>query len=87
MGMIKADDVFSALASFALNANEVLRIDVIAIVRRIGARVAAARDARDCLRAIVVEVAEEDSATLVGIGFLPVLAKRVIVGLGNFYHV
>ena len=42
VGVIEADDVFAALASFPLDANQFLGIDVVAIVGGVGAGVAAA---------------------------------------------
>ena len=35
MRMIEADDIFSALAAFALDGDQFLRIDVVAVVRRV----------------------------------------------------
>jgi len=40
--VVEADDVFSALASLALDADEFFRIDVVAVVRRVVASVAGA---------------------------------------------
>lgn len=47
MGVIEADDVLVPLARLALDANELLGIDVIAVLGRIGAGVAAASGRRD----------------------------------------
>ena len=43
MGVIEADNVLTALAPFALDADQLARIDVVAVVRRVGAGVAATR--------------------------------------------
>jgi len=86
VGVIEADDVLAALAPFALNADEFLRIDVVAVVRRVVARVAAACDPRNRLRSIIVEAPKQHTATLVGIGLLAVLTNRKVVGLRELKH-
>jgi len=59
MGVIETDDVLASLAAFALNADEFPGIDLVAVMWRVRARVAAAGDARDSLcdglGAVVVE--------------------------------
>jgi hypothetical protein len=84
--VVKADNIFPALASLALNADELLRIDVIAVVRRVIASVAGPRDASHGLGAIVGELAEQHTATLMGIGFFAVLAERIVHVSGNSEH-
>src|SRR5208282_853609 len=90
MGMVEADDFLAAVAAFKLNADEFFGIDAVAVVRRVGAGVAAAGDAGDGLgsgmRSGVVEVAEQDAAAFVGIGFFSVSTKGGVGGLGNFQH-
>src|SRR5208282_6244855 len=86
MRVIETDDILAALAAFALNADEFPGIDVIAVVWRILARVAAACDARDALRALVFELPEQHAAALVGIGFFSVLTKGEVVGLRELEH-
>ena len=44
MGMIEADNLFIALAAFALNANQFFRIDAVTVLRRISAGISGARD-------------------------------------------
>ena len=44
MRVVEADDVFAALPAFALDADQFARIDVIAVLRRIGSSIAAAGD-------------------------------------------
>ena len=84
MGMVEADNVFAALAAFALNANQFFGIDVVAIMWRIVASVAAARDRRDGFRAILLEPAKKHPAALVRIGFFSMLAQSKVSGLGKF---
>src|SRR5712692_8293231 len=84
--MVEADDVFSALTPFALDTNQFLWIDVIAIVRRVIARIAGAGDAGYSLRAIVRKLAEQDSAAFIGVGFFAMLAERSVDGAGNREH-
>ena len=87
MGVVEADDVFSALAAFALNAHQFLGIDVVAIVSRVGARVAAAGRARDDAAAILFEATKENAAAFVRISLFAVAAKGVVVCAGEFQHV
>jgi hypothetical protein len=84
--MVKADDIFVARAPLALNANQFFGVDVVAIVWRIVARVAAASDVQDGFCSIVFELAEQHAAALVGIGFFPVLAQGEVSGLGKSQH-
>src|SRR6266481_7624282 len=49
MGVIEADDVLAVLAAFALNADELSGIDLVAVLWRVLARVTAARYARNGL--------------------------------------
>src|ERR1700693_2266443 len=86
MGVIEAADVLAALAAFALNADEFPGIVLVAVMWRVFARVAAACNPRDGLRAVVVEVAEQHAAALVGIRFLSVLTKGEGVRLGELEH-
>src|ERR1700686_2980363 len=44
MGVIEANNIFTAFASLALNADQLLRVDVISIVWRVCSRVSAASD-------------------------------------------
>src|ERR1700687_589039 len=90
MGVIEADDIIAALAAFALDANEFPGIDLVAVVGRVIARVAAAGNARDGLYngtgAVVVEMPEQHAAALVGIGFLSVLTEGEVGELGELEH-
>src|SRR5579864_2337299 len=80
MGVIEADDVLVALARLALDANEFLGINVIAVLGRIGAGVAAAGGRRDRAN-IAIHLAEEDPATFMRISFLAVATDfRVVLG-------
>ena len=83
-GMVEADDVFAALAAFALDADEFFRVDVVAVVGRIGAGVAGTSDGGDGADAVVVHATEEDAAALVGVGFFAVLAEGLVVAVGDF---
>jgi hypothetical protein len=79
MGVVEADDIFSALAAFALDAHQFLGIDVVAIVSGIGARVAAAGSARDDAAAVLFEATKENAAAFVRISLFAVAAKGVVV--------
>jgi hypothetical protein len=86
MGVIEADDLLAALAAVALNVDEFPGIDTVAIVKRVRSRVAAAGNARNGPRAVVFEVSQQNPTAFVGIGFLPVLTKGDVGGLGHFQH-
>lgn len=81
--MVKTDDVLFALAAFPLNAHQFFRIDVVAVLRRINAGIPSAGERRYHARAVVVEAPQQYAAALVRIGFLAVLAKRVVMGLAD----
>src|SRR5260370_14870674 len=86
MGMVETDDVLAALAAFALDADQFFGIDVVAVLRRVGARVASAGDRCDDAGAVVGHSSEQHSAAFVGIGFFAVLAEGGVVGLGDAEH-
>src|SRR5262249_3611418 len=86
MRMVEADDVFFALAGFALDAHQFFGVDVVAVLRRVGSRVARAGDGSNNSRAIIFEAPEEHAAALVRIGLLAMLAKRVVMGLAKAKH-
>lgn len=72
--MVKADNIFSAATAFALNAHELPRVDVIAIVGGIRARVAAAGCRGDEACSIFLEAAEQNATALVRICLFAVSA-------------
>ncbi len=73
MGMVEADDVFFAGASFALNVNQFFWINVVPVLRGVGAGIAASGHGRYSAN-FAIHLAEEHSAALVRIGFLAVLS-------------
>jgi len=73
--VVEADNVSPRLASFPLNADKLLRIDVIAIVRRIIAVLPAGRGELWSWRPSVGKLAKEHTTAFIGIGFLSVPAK------------
>src|SRR6266496_4158271 len=86
MGMVEADDIFFALTAFPLNADQFLGIDVVTVLRRVGARVAGAGDGSDDAGAVILHVPEQHAAALVRIRLLAVLAKSVVMGLAKAKH-
>src|SRR5262245_19319037 len=84
--MVEADDVLFALAAFALDANQLLGIDVVAVLRRVAARVAGAGERGHNAGAVVVHAAEQNAAALVRISLLAVLAEGVVVRLAKAKH-
>ncbi len=81
VGVIEADDVFSALAAFALNFYQLFGIDVVTVVGGVSAGVAGPGYGCDCAR-VVIDLAEQDPAAFVWVGFFAVLAEGVVVLLG-----
>src|SRR6185312_17544074 len=79
MRVIEADDVFSALAALALDADQIFRINVVTVVRRVGAGVSGARGGGHDT-GIVSHLAKQHAAALVGIGFFAVAANGFVVG-------
>src|SRR6266446_5654439 len=86
MLVVEADNVLSALASVTLDTDEFLGVDVVAIVRRIVASVAGARDAGYGFGTVVRKSAEQHAAALVWVGFFAVLAERSVDVAGNSEH-
>src|SRR5256886_16834389 len=81
MGMIEADDVLFALAAFALYAHQLLGIDVVAVLRRIRARISRARHRGHEPRAVIIHAAEQYSTALMRIRLFAMVAKRVVMRL------
>src|SRR5271165_3239318 len=86
MGVVEADNVFTALAAFTLDAHQFAWIDVVAVLRRVGASVAAARGGSYDAGAVVVHAAEQHATALVRIGFFAVSAEGFVVLWVEFQH-
>ena len=80
VGVVETDDVLAAITALSLDADQFLGVDVVAVVGRVGAGVAAACGAGDDSRAVILEASEQNSAAFVGIGFFAVLTEGVVVG-------
>ena len=78
--MVETDDVQVAFAGLALHAHQLARVDVVAVLRRIDAGIAAA-DGRTHLASVVSYSSQQYSTALVGIGFLAVAADFVEICL------
>ena len=78
MRMVEADDIFGTLSSLALDPNQLLWIYVITILRRIGARVAAA-GSRGYDADVAIHLAEQHATAFVGIGLLAMAADFGVV--------
>ncbi len=74
VGVVEANDVLFTLAAFPLDSDQFFGIDVVAVLRRIGTRVARACEGSYYARAIAIHSTEQDAAALVRIGFLAMLA-------------
>jgi hypothetical protein len=85
MRVIKADDVETANACVPLDARHFDGINFVTILGRICPRIAATYYRLDDV-GVVLELAEQCSAALVGIRFLTVTANLVIIGLAEFQH-
>jgi len=77
MGVIKTHNILARQRRLALNANQFRRINMITVLRRVGARVAAPYHRLDRLVAGIVELAHQHAATLMRIGLFPVLAQLI----------
>src|SRR5580698_3441748 len=86
MRMVEADNVFAALASLALDLHKFPRIDVVTIVRRVGAGIAGARGRSHDTHAVIVETAQQHTTAFMGIRLFTVAANRVIVLLCELQH-
>src|ERR1700686_1242632 len=86
MRMVEADDVFAALAAFALNAHQFPRINVVAVVGGVCAGIPAARGRSHDASAVVFYVTEQDAAAFVGIGLFAVTAEGFVVLAGKLQH-
>jgi hypothetical protein len=85
VGVVEADDVQRKAAGLALDADQLLGRNVVAVVRAVGARVAGADDLADAI-SLGRRVAEEDAAALVGVGLLAVRAEGGVVGVCDMEH-
>ena len=79
MGVIKTHNVFPPVATFTLDSHQFLRIDVVAIVSRVGTGVAAASSVCHDPRTVILKSTKEHSAALVWVGFFAVTAKSFVV--------
>src|SRR5713101_6245007 len=86
MRVIEADDVFAAPAAFTLNADQLLRIDVVAVVGGIGARIAGTGDRGYGANAVFIHLAEQNATAFVGIGLLAVVPESFVVFASNIQH-
>src|SRR5882724_6551987 len=84
--MIKANDIFSVLASFTLDADEFLGIDLVAVVWRVIASVSGTREASYGFGTVVCKSAEQHAAAFVRIGFFAVQAERIVNAAGDSEH-
>lgn len=83
--MIEADDFQAFFPRLPLHPHQLLRRNVITIVRRIGPRVAAAHGfARD--PSLIVWMTEKHAAALVRIRFLAVAADRIVFEFAHLQH-
>src|SRR5947207_9961079 len=83
MGMVEADNILFALAGFTLDVHQFFRIDVVAVLRRVGAGVTGTGKRSDHASAVLLEPPEQHAAALVRIGLFTVLAKSVVMGLAK----
>src|ERR1700735_5412705 len=77
MGVVEADNVQTAFSSLALNADQFLGRDVIAVMGGIGARIARAYGHLYLVDS-VERMTEQHTATLMGIGLFTVLAQFAV---------
>src|SRR5271165_4743014 len=75
MRMVKADDVLSSPASLSLDTHQLSRINLVAVMQRVGTLVLAACDCLDVLHAVAIDLPQQHPATFIWIAFLAVTAK------------
>ena len=85
VGVVEADDVQAEAARLALNFDQFLGRDVVAIMGAVGAGVAGADDLMHVV-AIGGCLAEQCAAALVREGLFAVGTDRFVVGVGEFEH-
>jgi hypothetical protein len=85
VGVVEADDVLVAFAGLALDADKFFRVDAVAVLRRVGPGVLAARGGSDGAD-IAIHLAEEDATAFMGVGLFAVAADFGVVGNGDFQH-
>jgi hypothetical protein len=73
MGMVESDDLFVAFPCLPLNSNELLGIDVLPVLGRVRARIAAANN-RGHNSHLVFELAQQHTAALVRVRLFAMLA-------------
>ena len=86
MRVIEPDDVFPPFPALTLNADQLLRIDVIPVVRRVFPCVSAPGDTRDGLSSIIRKTPEQYPTALMRISFFTVLANGGMIGLRELEH-
>ncbi len=83
--VVEADNLQPLLARLALDADQLLRRNLIAAVGGIGADIFCACDGDNMLR-VLFHTAQQYAATFVGIGLLSMLAERVVLGCADAEH-
>src|SRR5580704_1549234 len=85
MRVVEANDVLATLATFALNTDQIFRIDVVTVVCGIRPRIAGASGgSHDAF--VTIHPAEQNSAAFVRISFFAVAANRIVVRLAELQH-
>ncbi len=84
--VVEPDDVQLRLARLALNAEQLARIDVIAVVGRVCAGVAAEHDGADILNSFAVDYAQQHAAALVRISLFAMTAKLIELRFADLQH-
>jgi hypothetical protein len=84
--VIEADDILPPLAPFALDPNQFPRVDVVPVVGRVGACIAAARGRGNKLQPIIRKTAQQNAAAFVRVSLFPMSADRIIVFAGELEH-
>src|SRR5215472_12780883 len=83
--MIKPDDIFSPLAALSLDVNQLARIDVVPVPRRIIPRISAGRYRRD-QPCPIINSSQQNSATFMRIGVLAMTAQSIILLFADPQH-
>src|SRR5207302_9480135 len=86
MGMVEADDVFAALSALTLDADQLARVNVVAVLQGVGAGIAAAGGRGHNACTAVVHAAQQHATALMRVGFFAVPSDFSVVSSCDLQH-
>jgi hypothetical protein len=81
--VVETDDIQPQSACLPLNLDQLLRSDVVAVVRGVGARITSPDNLVDMVARAALVLAEQNAAALMRIGLLPMRAQRLVLVVVN----